>query len=62
MYQLQLVVVQQVAEEIPHGEVEAALEEGREENLLLDVFSWELLPSRGLPVHLCLRPEQPMIC
>jgi hypothetical protein len=39
VYQLQLVVVQKAAEEIPHGEVEAALEEGCKDNLLLDVLA-----------------------
>jgi hypothetical protein len=61
MYQLQLVVVQQAAEEVPHREVESVLEEGREDNLLLEVFGKELLPSRGLPLHLCLWPEQPAV-
>jgi hypothetical protein len=42
MYQLQLVVVQQAAEEISHREVEAVLEEGREDDLLLDIFAREL--------------------
>jgi hypothetical protein len=59
MYQLQVVVVQQAPEEIPHGEVEAALEEGHKDDLLLDVFARELLPSRGPPLHLHLWPEQP---
>jgi hypothetical protein len=59
MYQLQLVAVQQAAKEIPYGEVEAALEEGCEDNLLLDVFGREPLPNCGLPLHLFLWPEQP---
>jgi hypothetical protein len=52
MYQLQLVVVQQAAEEISHREVEAALEEGREDDLLIDIFARELLPSGSPPLQL----------
>jgi hypothetical protein len=33
------------------------LEEGCEDDLLIDVFGRELLPSHDLPLHLCLRPE-----
>jgi hypothetical protein len=51
MYQLQLVVVQQTAEEVPRREVEAALEEGCEDDLLLDVLARELLPSGSPPLH-----------
>jgi hypothetical protein len=61
MYQLQLVVVQQTAEEISRREVEAALEERREDNLLLGVLARELLPSGTSLLHLCLRPEQPAV-
>jgi hypothetical protein len=57
MYQLQSVVVQQVAEEIPRGEVEAVLEEGSEDNLLLDIFARELLPNDSPPLHLLLGSE-----
>jgi hypothetical protein len=38
VYQLQSVVVQKAAEEISRQEVEAALEEGTEDDLLLDVL------------------------
>jgi hypothetical protein len=51
IYKLQVVVVQQASEEIPHGEVESALEEGRKYDLLLNIFARELLPSRGPPLH-----------
>jgi hypothetical protein len=57
MYQLQSVVVQQVAEEIPRGEVEAVLGEGSEDNLLLDIFARELLPNDSPPLHLLLGSE-----
>jgi hypothetical protein len=57
MYQLQSVVVQQVAEEIPRGEVKAALGEGSEDNLLLDIFARELLPNDSPPLHLLLGSE-----
>jgi hypothetical protein len=57
MYQLQLVVVQQTAEEVPRREVEAALEEGCEDDLFLDVLAGELLPSGSLPLHPRLRLE-----
>jgi hypothetical protein len=40
MYQLQFVVIQQTAEEVPRGEVEAALEEGSKDDLLLDQLCW----------------------
>jgi hypothetical protein len=59
MYQLQLVVVQQTAEEVPRREVEAALEEGCEDDLLLDVLARELLPSGSPPLHLRLRRSNP---
>jgi hypothetical protein len=57
VYQLQLVVVQQAAEETPHREVEAALEEGHEDDMLLHVFGKELLPSCSLQLHLRLLPQ-----
>jgi hypothetical protein len=58
VYQLQSVVIQKAAEEISHWEIEAALEEGTEDDLLLDVLTRELFPSGGPPLHLRLRPEQ----
>jgi hypothetical protein len=58
IYQLQLVVIQQAAEEISHWEVEAALKEGREDDLLLDIFTRELLPSGSPPLHFLLGSEQ----
>jgi hypothetical protein len=45
VYQLQLVVVQQPTEEVSHRKVEAMLEEGTEDDLLLDVLARELFPS-----------------
>jgi hypothetical protein len=39
VYQLQLVVVQQTTEEVSRREVEAALEKGCEDDLLLDVLN-----------------------
>jgi hypothetical protein len=48
VHQLQSVVVQKAAEEISLWEVEAALEEGTEDNLLLDVLARELFPGGGL--------------
>jgi hypothetical protein len=57
MYQLQTVVVQQPMEEVSRREVEAALEEGGEDDLLLDVLAWELFPGGSPPLHLRLQPE-----
>jgi hypothetical protein len=57
MYQVQTVVVQQPTEEVPSREVEAALEEGGEDDLLLDVLAWELLPGGSPSLHLRLWPE-----
>jgi hypothetical protein len=57
VYQLQFIVVQKAAEEITRREVEAALEEGTEDDLLLDVLARELFPSGGPPLHLRLRPK-----
>jgi hypothetical protein len=48
VYQLQLVVVQQPTEEVSHRKVEVALEEGTENDLLLDVLARELLPVAAL--------------
>jgi hypothetical protein len=48
VYQLQPVVVQQATEEISHREVEAALEEGSEYDLLLDVLARELFLAAAL--------------
>jgi hypothetical protein len=42
------VVVQQAAEEISHREVEAALEEGSKDDLLLDVLTRELFSVAAL--------------
>jgi hypothetical protein len=50
VYQLQSVVVQKAADEISRREVEAALEEGTEDDLLLDVLARELFPSVGPPL------------
>jgi hypothetical protein len=61
VYQLQPAVVQQVAEEVSRWEVEAALEEGSEDDLLLDALARELFPSGGPSLHLRLRPEQPPV-
>jgi hypothetical protein len=49
VYQLQPVVKQQASEEVSGREVEATLEEGSEDDLLLDVLAPELLPSGGPP-------------
>jgi hypothetical protein len=57
VYQLQLVVVHQPADEVPRWEVEAVLEEGCEDDLLLDVLARKLFPSGSPPLHLRLRPE-----
>jgi hypothetical protein len=62
VYQLQPVVVQQVAEEVSRLEVEAALEEGTEDDLLLDILAWEILLDDCPPLHLRLRPQQPPVC
>jgi hypothetical protein len=59
VYQLQSVVVQKAVEEVSRQEVEAALEEGTEDDLLLDVLARELFPSGDPSLHLRLRPEQP---
>jgi hypothetical protein len=48
VYQLQFVVVQKAAEEISRREVEDMLEEGTEDDQLLDVFARELFPSAAL--------------
>jgi hypothetical protein len=45
VYQLQLVVVEQTAKEIPHWEVEAALKVRCEDDLLHHVLIRELLPN-----------------
>jgi hypothetical protein len=58
VYQLQPVVVQQAAEEVSRREVVATLEEGSEDDLLLDVLAWELLPSGSSSLHLYLQLEQ----
>jgi hypothetical protein len=58
VYQLQTVVVQQPMEEVSCREVEAALEEGGNDDLLLDVLARELFPGGSPPLHLSLRPEQ----
>jgi hypothetical protein len=50
VYQLQSVVVQKAAEENSCWEIEAALEEGTEDNLLLDVLARELFPSGSPPL------------
>jgi hypothetical protein len=55
MYQPQPVVVHQAAEEISCREAEATLEEGSEDDLLLDVLARELFPRGGHPLHLRLR-------
>jgi hypothetical protein len=57
MYQLQFVVEKETSEEISSGDVEATLEERREDDLLLHIFGRELLPHRRFPLHLCLRPQ-----
>jgi hypothetical protein len=61
MYQLQPVVVLQAAEEVSLREVEATLEEGSEDDLLLDVLTRELFPGGGPPLHLRLRSRQPPV-
>jgi hypothetical protein len=48
VYQLQLVVVEQAAEEIPHGEVEDTLEVRREDNLLLTSSVGNSSPAAAL--------------
>jgi hypothetical protein len=58
VYQLQLVVVQQAAEEVSHREVQAALEEGTEDDLLLDVLARKIFPDGCTPLHLHLRPKK----
>jgi hypothetical protein len=49
VYQLQPVIVQQAAEEVSRREVEAPLEEGSEDDLLLDVLVGVLdrQPTKG---------------
>jgi hypothetical protein len=61
MYQLQLVVVEKTPEEITRGEVEARLKERRKDDLLLHVLGRELHSHRRLPLHLLLRPQQPVV-
>jgi hypothetical protein len=61
VYQLQSVVVQQAAEEIPCGDVEAVLDEGSEDDLLLDIFARELFRSSSPQLHLLLGSEQPTV-
>jgi hypothetical protein len=58
MYQLHLVVEEETSEEIPGGDVEATLEERREDDLLFHISGLELLPHRCLPLHLHLRPQR----
>jgi hypothetical protein len=59
VYLLQTIVIQQPTEEVSRWEVEAALEEGGEEDLFLDVLARELFPGCSPPLHLHLRPERP---
>jgi hypothetical protein len=54
VYQLQLVLEEKTSEEIPDGDVEPTLEEGTEDDLLLDVFRRERLARWRLPLHLRL--------
>jgi hypothetical protein len=58
VYQLQTVVVHHPTEEAPRWEVEVALEEGGEDDVLLDVLAWELFPGGSPLLHLRLRSEQ----
>jgi hypothetical protein len=59
MYQLQTVVVQQPTEEIPHREVEAALEEGGEDDLLLESSLGNCSPAAALHSTSTFGPSSP---
>jgi hypothetical protein len=45
VYQLQLVVEEQTSEEIPSGDVEATLKEGRKDDLFLPIFVGNSSPT-----------------
>jgi hypothetical protein len=61
VYQLQLVVVQETSKDVVSGHIEPTLEEGGEDDLLLVVLRRERLTGGRLPLHLCLRPQQPVL-
>lgn len=61
MYQLDLIVVKEPAEEIPSHDPEPALEEWGEDHGLLHILRWKLLTGGRSPVQQLLQTEKPAV-